>query len=308
MKALATQRLMDQVSALEKDVDELTLVAPVRHVYTVVVDVTAFLDDLPKIKKWANLVLDTRQRDQSAIVQVIVPLNAIDVLDQFKKGTDKANVHARESIRYLDQQLLRQAHETTAAAATAPPLPTHSFLRTQKMAETLDGWDKVAAFWIGETSRRSTQLMSDDDDNDKNERNGRIHTPDTVDDDNDTDNDDENDDPDADPSENAASAEEEDIVDWQDVPKKHRAVLNCFLYQFKQQQQPLDPKTDQPEHHVTLVTNDEQLAWWAELFGDPASGQRVQVHSVKEYDRLLGAMIYTKPSSKRQRHRQRRTS
>lgn len=81
MKALATQRLMEQVSSLEKNVNKMNLSAgrageanQKPTVYTVVVDVTAFLDGLHKVKKWANKALNSNSRSQSSIIEVVVPL------------------------------------------------------------------------------------------------------------------------------------------------------------------------------------------------------------------------------------------
>jgi hypothetical protein len=83
MKALATQRLMEQVSSLEKNVNRMTLQnkkeekqkEPTRRdVYTCVVDITAFLDGLSKVKKWANQTLNVDRRSQGSILEVVVPL------------------------------------------------------------------------------------------------------------------------------------------------------------------------------------------------------------------------------------------
>ncbi|ORX42799.1 hypothetical protein DM01DRAFT_1350199 [Hesseltinella vesiculosa] len=347
MKALAAQRLMEQVSMLEKDVDRLTVTPQVDQILTVVVDVTAFLDDLRKIKKWANLVLNTQQRTQTAILQVIVPLEVIDVLDEFKNGHARMNVRARESIRYLDQQL-------RDAKAIAEP-PTHSYLRTQKMDETLGAWETVAPFWIGEHSRGSLSVEEADSEADSEDNQDQDVTDsctdqdtndqassatddlDSCDDDSsssDTDlfrrryadeedmtdeassdeEDDDLSDDDATSTASNTSAETDDddaastasnisakigvpSLSWQDVPKKHQAILNCLLYQ--QQQQPAGNASDQ--HNLVLVTNDEQLAWWAELFGHPSSGRRLSVHTVKEWDRLLSSMTVTSASKRRRR-------
>lgn len=81
MKALATQRLMEQVSSLEKNVNRMHLSAGLPpsgkpEVYTVVLDVTAFLDGLSKVKKWANQTLNPNNRTQGSILEVIVPLES----------------------------------------------------------------------------------------------------------------------------------------------------------------------------------------------------------------------------------------
>jgi hypothetical protein len=83
MKALATQRLMEQVSSLEKNVNRMTLnnnnkqkekEKVKKDIYTCVVDVTCFLDDLHKIKKWATQTLNANSRTQDSILEVLVPL------------------------------------------------------------------------------------------------------------------------------------------------------------------------------------------------------------------------------------------
>lgn len=90
MKALATQRLMEQVSSLEKNVNRMTLAGKRNSsnnntseetsdkkkpdIYTCVVDVTAFLDSLNKVKKWATQTLNVDRRSQGSILEVIVPL------------------------------------------------------------------------------------------------------------------------------------------------------------------------------------------------------------------------------------------
>ncbi|KAI9490328.1 hypothetical protein BDB00DRAFT_557706 [Zychaea mexicana] len=79
MKALATQRLIDQVSSLEKNVSRMNLAPPPPdkvEIYTVVVDVTAFLDGLNKIKKWANQTLNPNNRAQDSVLEVLVPLES----------------------------------------------------------------------------------------------------------------------------------------------------------------------------------------------------------------------------------------
>ncbi|KAI8997300.1 hypothetical protein BDB01DRAFT_30109 [Pilobolus umbonatus] len=80
MKALATQRLMEEVSSLEKNVNRLSFNGknlgnrvndePVKKdVYTCVVDVTAFLDGLDKVKRWSNQTLNVDSRRQGSILE-----------------------------------------------------------------------------------------------------------------------------------------------------------------------------------------------------------------------------------------------
>lgn len=78
MKALATQRLMEQVSSLEKNVNRMSSISFTKKeekthkdVYTCIVDVTVFLDGLPKVKKWAN------QSPGQSSLEIIVPLEGL---------------------------------------------------------------------------------------------------------------------------------------------------------------------------------------------------------------------------------------
>lgn len=89
MKALATQRLMDQVSTLENSLGKMTTAAessspkrPARtrqgplRVFTVVLDVTAFLDGLVCVRRWAGQGSDSATQYRGFICEVIVPLDS----------------------------------------------------------------------------------------------------------------------------------------------------------------------------------------------------------------------------------------
>jgi hypothetical protein len=317
MKALATQRLMEQVSSLEKNVNKMTVSKPPKKptaaaqpmdIYTVIVDVTAFLDGLANVKRWANQTLNIRRRVQTSILQVIVPLEVIDVLDYYKKGDSHMNLQARESIRYLDHQL---AADDTATSGT------RSYLRTQKVDEKLGGeWElAAAAFWIGDKQVKAaitaltdsdddddTTSMSSDDDLFKSHGRGRQWASDDDDDseedeeddystdDNSTDDDDDDDD---------GTENEEGIpppVSPSDVPKTYRPLLSCLLYFY--QQRPSDAVDP-----VVLVTNDDALAAWAERFGDPSTGKPISVYTVREWDRVLNTRTFERAADPSRSHK-----
>lgn len=335
MKALATQRLMEQVSSLEKNVNRMALGKrtkssssssnedsadpPVKcDVYTCVIDATAFLDGLSKVKKWANQTLNVDRRSQGSILEVIVPLEVIDVLDDYKKGTSHLNMQARESIRFLDQKLLESSNKTEA--------PTSSYLRTQKVTEKLADWSQAKAYWIGEESRSNVvdHLISDGEEEQEQAMDSDVEIESdvestsssnedlfksrrrTADEDDDTESETELE---TDSAEGSASAseqedeeeeEEEEEYDedededvpytLEDVPKSYRPILSCLLYYHNKQQTRQD---GQPERLV-LVTNDEDLAWWAELFGDPKTRKRLLIKTVNEWDQLVSKLDFEK--------------
>ena len=314
MKALATQRLMEQVSSLEKNVNRMTMKQPIvddikKEVYTCVVDVTAFLDGLAKVKKWASQTLNVDRRSQASILEVVVPLEVIDALDDHKKGTSHMNMQARESIRFLDQKLLQSSNKTEAT-------PSTSWLRTQKINEKLDSWSDAKMYWIGEESRSKVvdQLLSEEEeeeeketsdvsDNDSDDSDGDLFHSRRRGGDSESEEDASSSEEEEDDEEEAVQADEELDYDqafeeeedeepytYNDVPKSYRAILSCLLYYHSIQKSNQD---NQPERLV-LVTNDEDLAWWAELFGDPKTGKRLLVKTVNEWDQMVGKIDFEK--------------
>ncbi|KAI8149280.1 hypothetical protein BJV82DRAFT_587353 [Fennellomyces sp. T-0311] len=283
MKALATQRLMDQVSSLEKNVSRMNLTAAPSEkveVFTVVVDVTAFLDGLNKIKKWANQTLNPNNRSQDSILEVLVPLETIDSLDVHKKGSSHMNMQARESIRFLDQHLAREKPKDTST----------SYLRTQKITEQLTEWSQAESYWIGEESRANIvdALISDDE-----EENGDkvIHESDveslSSSDDlfqmgrRQFDEEDSSGSESSDEEEEEEESEDEDApVTFHQVPRAYVPIISCMLYNLKER--------------LVLVTNDENLAWWAEMFGDPETGRRLYVKTVDQWDQVVRTMSFNK--------------
>lgn len=310
MKALATQRLMEQVSSLEKNVNRMTLnkkpaqEEPVkRDVYTCVVDVTVFLDGLNKVKRWASQTLNVDRRSQSSILEIIVPYDVIDALDDRKKGTSHMNMQVRESIRFLDQQLSNKTETTNT-----------SFLRIQKMNEKIDSWDDAKAFWIGEESRSLVdQILSEEGDEEEDEDLSDAESDDSSDHDlfkrrrgGESDDSEEeiltSEEEESEEEEEAATEKEEFEYDeafeeeeevpytYRDVPKAYRSIISCLLYYHSKQQV---REENQPERLV-LVTNDEDLAWWAELFGNPVTGKRLLIKTVNEWDQMVGKLDFEK--------------
>ncbi|CAO3701278.1 unnamed protein product [Rhizopus stolonifer] len=295
MKALATQRLIEQVSSLEKNVTRLSLPLPSvkvddvpKEVYLCVVDVTVFLDGLSKVKKWAN-----QSAGQSSL-EIIVPLEVIDLLDDYKKGGSHMNIQARESNRYLDEQLL---------AAKVKETVNGSSLRTQKIDEKLSDWSYAKDYWIGEESKPSKlddmilseheRNESSDDDDDavsiasESSSGSSILAPksrrtrDELSDIESSDDEEEEEVYDYADLENEEDSYDESFT-FDDVPKKYQQLLSCLIFFHKQQV----TSGHQPERLV-LVTNDEDLAFWAELFGDLMTGNRLLVKTVNDWDKLV---------------------
>ncbi|TPX63158.1 hypothetical protein SpCBS45565_g06822 [Spizellomyces sp. 'palustris'] len=112
MKALATERLKDQVSTLEQNINKLKeLSCPM-----ILIDTNGYVNHLGFVKKW----LASRKSI------VIVPMDVIDNLDRLKKGTEKINAKAREAIRYLEQRFRYRSE----------------YLRGQQDEERIALWDR----------------------------------------------------------------------------------------------------------------------------------------------------------------------
>ncbi|CDH53656.1 hypothetical protein RO3G_15814 [Lichtheimia corymbifera JMRC:FSU:9682] len=298
MKALATQRLMEQVSSLEKNVNRMHLSAGLPpsgkpEVYTVVLDVTAFLDGLSKVKKWANQTLNPNNRTQGSILEVIVPLETIDALDFHKKGSSHMNMQARESIRYIDQHLAEEK-------------PTNaSYMRTQKLSEQLSDWAQAEDYWIGEESRANIvdTLLSDDEDEEQSANpaddsdaesvaseelfksrrrrgGGEDESSEEEEEESSEEEEEESESEDECSQEDDEDAEEDQPIEFKQVPRAYIPIISCMLYYLKE--------------HLVLVTNDENLAWWAEMFGDPETGRRLCVKTVDEWDQSVRNMSFGK--------------
>ncbi|KAJ3318335.1 hypothetical protein HDV06_000568 [Boothiomyces sp. JEL0866] len=91
MKALATEKLKEEVKTLERQQGNFSdLNLPV-----FVLDVNCFLTIMNTIKSWLM--------SKSCII--IVPYDVIQSLDSLKNGEEKINYRARDAIRYLEQRL-----------------------------------------------------------------------------------------------------------------------------------------------------------------------------------------------------------
>ncbi|KAI9254247.1 hypothetical protein BY458DRAFT_558857 [Sporodiniella umbellata] len=296
MKAMATQRLMEQVSSLEKNVNRMSPFslrkednAP-KDVYLCVVDVTVFLDGLPKVKRWAS------QSVGNSCLEIIVPLEVINLLDTHKKGGLHMNVQARESIRYLDQKLLE---------AKVKEVGRDSHLRTQKIDEKLSDWALAEEYWMGDQQRPQeleNLLLSEHErnENSEDEDNASVVSEDssassdivvsrsrrTRDDFSDAETSDEEDVYDYEDLENEQNMQDENYV-FDDVPMKYRPIINCLLYYYSQQE------TDEGRmEKLVLITNDDELAFWAESFGSQKTSMTLFVKSVDEWDTLVSTVDF----------------
>ncbi|GAA5806632.1 hypothetical protein HPULCUR_012175 [Helicostylum pulchrum] len=304
MKALATQRLIEQISSLEKNVDRITLsgdkrgesaaaaAAVDRQVYTCVVDVTAFLDGLNKVKRWVTQPLNADRRTQPSIMEVVVPLEVLNSLDDLKKGTSSESRLVRESIRFLDQQ----------SSTKMDGVPHRSFLRMQKFDEKFNWQEEVEQFWIGEESMSFVDTILSEEEEEVSDVESdqssdseliKRRRGDDSDESEESESEEEEEDKDEefDYSETFEEEEEEIPYTYEDVPKEYRTIINCMLYCLHKRQQQATKEESPPQGSLVLVTNDENLAWWAELFGDPKTGRRLQVETVDQWDKMVGKTI-----------------
>ena len=198
-------------------------------------------------------------------------------------------MQARESIRFLDQHLAREKPKDT----------TKSYLRTQKVNEQLTEWNQAESYWIGEESRANIvdALLSEDDDDDNEDK--VIHESDveslsSSDDFFESRRRRQFDEGEEDLSETESSSEEESeeeeseeeeeeqdtTIQFNEVPRAYIPIISCMLYNLKER--------------LVLVTDDENLAWWAEMFGDPETGRRLCVKTVDEWDQIVRTMSFNK--------------
>lgn len=94
LERLAVARLTHTVNELQIQVEnDRKITPPRRKIYHCITDQTALTASIPELKRWIS----------DGGMTMRVPLSALDALDKLKKGTEDANIHARESIRYLDR-------------------------------------------------------------------------------------------------------------------------------------------------------------------------------------------------------------
>ncbi|KAI8997301.1 hypothetical protein BDB01DRAFT_30282 [Pilobolus umbonatus] len=213
------------------------------------------------------------------------------------------NLQARESIRFLDQKLLE----------TKIDKPSTSFLRTQKVNEKLADWHESKKYWIGEESRSKMVkelISSEDSDDDDDDVESTSSIEDLMRPRRGEDSSDE--------SEEASDSEEEEEDDveaynydeifeddvpytYEDVPKLYQPIISCLLYYHSMQEQGEDDTVK--SEHLVLVTNDDDLSWWAELFGDPQSGRRLLVKTVEEWNKIVSTIDFEKAYEHSWKHR-----
>lgn len=80
------------------------------------------------------------------------------------------------------------------------------------------------------------------------------------------------------------------MVTEMDVPKRYRSVIGCALYYYRRQRaagvQQAQRSGETPTVDVVLVTNDEEMMWWARMFGAGRGG--LEVVGVEEWEKVLG--------------------
>lgn len=220
-------------------------------------------------------------------------------------------MQARESIRFLDQTLKKDSGERSL---------TTSFLRTQKLSEKLSEWSEAEKYWLGEGRGKNGVVVAADnvseqssEDEDEDGEDGLIDVLDNSDiesvssedlfksrrrqfDEEEEEEEDEEDqesgtsisDTEGSEEESEESEGEDDqdepLVSFKDVPRTYAPIINCMLYYMTHQ----DPETRRQNLlQLVLVTNDENLAYWAEMFGDPNTGKRLCVKTTEEWDHLV---------------------
>lgn len=232
---------------------------------------------------------------------------AIDSLDIHKKGNSHLNMQARESIRFLDQTLKKDGGGERSL--------TTSFLRTQKLSEKLPEWSDAEKYWLGESRNNDTftddsfsQQGSEDEDDEGDGLVDVIENSDIesvssedlfrprrrqFDEDEEEDEDSEisiSDTEDSKEEYDSQESEGEDeqkvpSVSFTDVPRAYSPLISCMLYYMTHQ----DAETSKQQNilQLVLVTNDEKLAYWASMFGDPATGKRLCIKTTEEWDHIV---------------------
>ncbi|KAI8590705.1 hypothetical protein BDZ88DRAFT_84347 [Geranomyces variabilis] len=111
MKALATERLKDQVTALEHGL--ATLKRRTRRPLTVAFDAGCYVSATARVRRWIC----------GGQCAVVVPLAVIDDLDALKKGSAEKNARAREAIRFLEQRFRYRSPYLRAQAGNETSVP-----------------------------------------------------------------------------------------------------------------------------------------------------------------------------------------
>ncbi|CAJ0757981.1 3000_t:CDS:10 [Entrophospora sp. SA101] len=154
MKLMAQQLLQDQVTSLEHNLQrmghspqksivvgsnnpvssnkEVVKTKNLQKLKQCVIGKDIMLNRLNYVKKWIS--------DKKHVV--IVPLDVIDSLDLIKKGNNPENARAREAIRFLDHQLLKQQNQSNnnKEPKNSNNHNNDHFIHIQKIHEKLQQW------------------------------------------------------------------------------------------------------------------------------------------------------------------------
>ncbi|CAG8543395.1 3973_t:CDS:10 [Ambispora leptoticha] len=202
MQLMAEQRLQEQVTSLEQNLQKMSVPArvnpklssPIMPTKQCVVDITVVLNHLKLMRKWTS----------EAKCHVIIPLEVIDLLDSIKKGDNQENARAREAIRFLDQQF-RKRQDISNDEKQQPNQQhhgSHFFIRAQKVNEKITPWDKVAEYYY--------ENVNDDTENNNDEE--------SLEPDN---------------NHNHHQQQSNGNFEVMDVPRNYRHLLSCVIYYYR---------------------------------------------------------------------------
>ncbi|KAG0022204.1 hypothetical protein BGZ80_000775 [Entomortierella chlamydospora] len=249
--------------------------------WTCVVDFSALVWRLSEIKT----LLDHRQ------CLIIVPLDVIDRLDQAKKGHDKENQKTREAIRFLDERL------NIVRWGTSEPL-----LVGQNIKDTLGRWSEAVQFLIPEEEGEASAKVQDDMDDhtmsaiDETTADGDVVMSEAQSLDNP-----QNalvqiiapdihphssnkgsggdagvlEDPIVEDGDDNDDEEEIEVRNALNVPRVWRPILDACLFMLRKR----DEAHRIPEGRFMLLTEDPDLAYYAEWFNIPSSNIQDWMHN-----------------------------
>ncbi|KAG0304642.1 hypothetical protein BGZ98_005241 [Dissophora globulifera] len=244
--------------------------------WTCVIDFSVLVWNLADIK----VLMEHRQ------CLLIVPLDVIDRLDQAKKGQDKENQKAREAIRFLDERLNMKRW------GGVQPL-----LVGQNIKDSLGRWSEAVPFLVeeeeepsaaataremmveqdGDTVMSETQSLSDPESTQGSDRKrsrkaegirgeaAELSEDDIQDDD----------EVEVEPMEEEDEEEEVEIRNVMNVPRVWRPILGACLFMLRKR----DTAHRIPEERFVLLTEDQDLAYFARWFRVPTSTVHAWKHN-----------------------------
>ncbi|KAF9400346.1 hypothetical protein BGX21_004493 [Mortierella sp. AD011] len=247
--------------------------------WTCVIDFSALVWRLPEVKT----LLDHRQ------CLIIVPLDVIDRLDQAKKGHDKENQKTREAIRFLDERL------NIVRWGTSEPL-----LVGQNIKDTLGRWSEAVQFLIPEEGEAPAKVQDDMDDHTMSAIDEATADGDVVMSEAQSLDDPQNapmqiiapdihphssnkgsggdadvlEDPIIEGSDDDDEEEDIEIRNALNVPRVWRPILDACLFMLRKREE----AHRIPEDRFMLLTEDPDLAYYAEWFNIPSSNIQDWMH------------------------------